>query len=306
MCQTLRLIFASVAQSCSDGLSMDISLVSLNLSLFLFHFYHFPCSRWCEVGQHHRAGEAVTSSLWLWGRGLYRLQPCHSFLLLVFIFFSTPVNYFGSSVVEEKPTGGLRVRFWITVCFQFSKAFQFLHSCGTQKSANGESISLQSQPNPSLEILKIFEHISFGISDPTIYFYSKHNIIGLSLLDQIFKISKTRISHSKWHIKALLAIAGKLICLYKIKLICISQLDCLIQWLLCVCFLYEPGLDPSGLPSPKTSWFIVNQINIASNVHVWARRFGWRTACLDGSKSCFRRAGTAVLFHASPQKMVCS
>lgn len=145
-----------------------------------------------------------------------------------------------------------------------------------QLSSNGESISLQSQPNPSLEILKIFEHISFGISDPTIYFYSKHNSFGLSLLDQIFKISETRISHSKWHIEALLAIAGKLICLYKIKLICISQLECLIQWLLCVCFLYEPGSNPSGLPSPETPWFIVNQVNIASNVNVWTRRFGWR------------------------------
>lgn len=69
----------------------------------------------------------------------------------------------------------------------------------------------------------------------------------------------------------MLAIAGKLICLYKIKLICISQLVCLLQWLLCVCFLYEPGLNPSGLPISKTPWLIVHQINIASNVNVWSR-----------------------------------
>lgn len=71
----------------------------------------------------------------------------------------------------------------------------------------------------------------------------------------------------------MLAIAGKLICLYKIKLICISQLVCLLQWLLCVCFLYEPGLSPSGLPSPKIPWFIVHQINIASIVNGWVRGF---------------------------------
>lgn len=68
----------------------------------------------------------------------------------------------------------------------------------------------------------------------------------------------------------MLAIAGKLICLYKIKLICISQLACLLQWLLCVCFLYEPGLNHSGLPSLKTPWLIVHQITIASTVNGWA------------------------------------
>lgn len=64
----------------------------------------------------------------------------------------------------------------------------------------------------------------------------------------------------------MLAIAGKLICLYKIKFICISQLVCLLQWLLCVCFPYELSLNPSGLP-----WLIVHQISIASNVNGWAR-----------------------------------
>lgn len=171
MCQTLRLIFASVAQSCSDGLSMDLSLVSLKFSVFLFHFYHFPCSRWCEVGQHHRADEALTSSLWLWGRGLYRLQTCHSFLLLVFIFF-TPCKLLWKQCSGRETNRRFKDELLdhsvLSIFKSLSVPAQLWH-LSLQVSSNGKSISLQSQSNLSLEILKILEHISFGISDPTIF-----------------------------------------------------------------------------------------------------------------------------------------
>lgn len=54
----------------------------------------------------------------------------------------------------------------------------------------------------------------------------------------------------------MLVIAGKLICIYKIKLISISQKSCVFSWwLLAVCFLYEPDFNLSVLPAPSPKPF---------------------------------------------------
>lgn len=85
----------------------------------------------------------------------------------------------------------------------------------------------------------------------------------------------------------MLVIAGKLICIYKIKLISISQKSCVFSWwLLAVCFLYEPDFNLSVLPAPlQTLWLAVQQAPIDPNVNIWARSLAGRPDCLAGSVS---------------------
>lgn len=151
MCQTRWLISASVAQSFFDGLSMDVSLVGLKLSpCFSSTFIAFYIEGGVKGDSIVGLIKALANFSLLWGWGIVRTAAT-SWLSFLWLFPPpAPVNYFENSVVGEKQIVGLKVRWYITVCFKLSRAFQFLHSCDTvkclQMSSSGENISLQSFP----------------------------------------------------------------------------------------------------------------------------------------------------------------